>query len=52
MRTLAEKRVIPIQQTGSMAHHLMDRGLARDYANSVADDLAAMGSGSGRARQT
>jgi hypothetical protein len=52
MRTLAEKRVMPIQQTGSMAHHLMDRGLARDYANSVADNLAAMGSGSGRARQT
>ena len=52
MRTLAGKRVISIQQTGSMAHLLMDRGLARDYANSVADDLAAMGSGSGRARQT
>jgi hypothetical protein len=50
--TLAEKRVTSIQQTGSMAHVLMDRGLARDYANSVADVLAAMGSGSGRARQT
>ena len=51
-RTLAEKRVTSIQQTGSMAHVLMDRGLARDYANSVADAFAAMGSGSGRARQT
>src|SRR5882757_10671644 len=50
MRTLAGKRVTSIQQTGSMAHVLMDRGLARDYANSVADVLAAMGSGSGRAR--
>jgi hypothetical protein len=49
MRTLAGKRVTSMQQTGSMAHVLMDRGLARDYANSVADDLAAMGSGSGRA---
>jgi hypothetical protein len=43
MSTLAGKRVTSIQQTGSMAHVLMDRGLARDYAISVADVLAAMG---------
>lgn len=48
-RALAGKRVRSIQQTGSMAHVLMNRGLVRDYANSAADDLAAMGSGSGRA---
>jgi hypothetical protein len=52
MRTLAGKRVTSIQQTGSMAHVLMNRGLARDYANSVGDVLTAMGSGSGCARQT
>ena len=43
MHTLAGKRVTSIQQTGSMAHVLMDRGLARDYANSVADGFGGNG---------
>ena len=51
-RALPRKRVTAIQQTDSMAHVLMDRGLTCVYANSAADVLAALGSGSGRARQT
>jgi hypothetical protein len=42
MHTLAGTHAISTQQTGFMAHDLMDRSIAGDYAMPVADDSAAM----------